>query len=96
MILSFNGKCAEDVFHGRNSKSARVLPRYLHELAREKLDIISSAHVLDDLKIPPGNRLEMLRGDLKGMYSIRINAQWRIVFVWENGNAKDVEIIDYH
>ena len=96
MILSFKGKCAEDIFHGRNSKSARVLPRYLHELASEKLDIINTAHGLEDLKIPPGNRLEMLRGNLKDKYSIRINEQWRIVFNWENGHAKNVEIMDYH
>lgn len=96
MILSFKGKCAEGVFHGRNSKSARVLPRHLHQIASEKLDIINSAYEIDDLKVPPGNRLEMLKGNLKGKYSIRINDQWRIVFIWENGNAKDVEIIDYH
>jgi len=60
------------------------------------LDIISAAHVLDDLKVPPGNRLEMLKGDLKGKYSIRINDQWRIIFSWENGNATDLEIVDYH
>lgn len=65
-------------------------------MALYKLDVINSAQVLDDLKSPPRNRLEALKGDLKGFYSIRINNQWRIIFKWIHNNASDVQIIDYH
>ena len=65
-------------------------------MAARKLDLINAAHVLDDLKVPPGNRLEALKGDLKGKHSIRINGQWRIVFRWADGNAHEVAITDYH
>ena len=61
-----------------------------------KLDMIEAAHVLDDLKVPPGNHLESLKGDLKGFHGIRVNDQWRIVFRWVNGGAEDVRITDYH
>ena len=96
MILSFKGKCARDLYHGDRSKHARTLPTYLWELAVEKLDILDAAKVLSDLKVPPGNRLEALKGNLKGKHSIRVNDQWRIIFLWKNGDAEEVEIIDYH
>jgi toxin HigB-1 len=96
MIRSFRNKCAEDLYHGLNSKAARKLPRHLHELAGEKLDILEAAQELEDLRVPPGNRLEKLKGDLKDKYSIRINDQWRIVFAWRSSDVEDVEIIDYH
>ena len=96
MIGSFKNKRAEDLFDGLDSKAARALPRHLHDLAREKLDLINAAYEVLDLKVPPGNRLERLKGNLKGKYSIRINDQWRIVFLWKNGNAEEVEVIDYH
>src|SRR5262245_46022531 len=96
MIRSFKNKCAEDLHHGLNTKAARQLPRHLHELASEKLDILEAAKELDDLKVPPDNRLEKLKGNLKGKYSIRINDQWRIVFTWHGGYVEEVEIIDYH
>ncbi len=86
----------EDLYHGMNSKGARQLPRHLHTLAGEKLDLIDAAHELNDLKIPPGNRLERLKGDLKSKHSIRFNNQWRIVFAWRRGSAEEVEVIDYH
>jgi toxin HigB-1 len=96
MIKSFKTKCAEDLHHGLNTKAARQLPRHLHELAGEKLDILEAAQELDDLKIPPGNRLEKLKGNLKDRYSIRINEQWRIVFAWRGGHVEEVEVTDYH
>lgn len=96
MIKSFKGKCAEDIYNGYKTKHARILPMHLHESAFEKLDIINSALNIDDLRSPPGNKLEALKGNLKGKYSIRINDQWRITFIWDNGDANDVEIIDYH
>lgn len=96
MIKGFKNKCAEDLHNGINSKAARKLPRYLHELAGEKLDILEAARELEDLRVPPGNRLEKLKGNLKDKYSLRINDQWRIVFAWSGGDAEEVEIIDYH
>ncbi len=84
---------AETIFNRRQSKrfSAR-----LHRLALIKLLLIDAADTVEDLRIPPGNRLEQLKGDRKGQHSIRINEQWRICFSWEQGEANDVEIVDYH
>lgn len=97
MIKSFAEKGTEDIYHGFNSKRARaLLPKYLHGIAIRKLDMLDSAHSIDDLKIPPGNQLELLSGDLKWFYSIRINNQWRIIFRWGILGPEDVEIIDYH
>ncbi len=96
MIRGFGNRCGEDIFHGNLSKDARKLPKQLHENARDKLDMLNAAKELKDLLVPPGNRLEALKGDYKGKYSIRINNQWRIVFYWEKGNADEVEIVDYH
>ena len=96
MIRSFAGKAARDVYDGMPSKAARKVPSELHGKARRLLDWIDSAGRLDDLKVPPGNRLEALKGDLKGFCSVRINDQWRIVFRWRDGDAHDVQIIDYH
>ena len=96
MIVSFADKATSDLFHGISSRKARKLPNQIHELALYKLDVINAAQNLDDLKSPPGNRLEPLRGDLKGFHSIRINNQWRIAFRWEANAAHDVQIVDYH
>ena len=68
----------------------------IHRIVARKLDMIDAATILDDLKVPPNNRLESLKGDLKEYYSIRINSQWRIIFKWKNGNAINVAIVDYH
>jgi proteic killer suppression protein len=68
----------------------------IERVARRKLEVLASAEALDDLRVPPGNRLEALRGDRTGEHSIRINAQWRICFRWVDGHAFDVEIVDYH
>ena len=96
MINSFGNKTASDLFHGISRRHARKLPNQIHELALCKLDVINAAQNLDDLRSPPGNRLESLKGDFKGLHSIRINSQWRIVFRWEAGSAHDVQIMDYH
>ena len=96
MILSFRDRCTEDIYHGIDSKVARSIPRTIWTVASRKLDMLNAAHGLQDLKVPPGNRLEALKGNWRGYHSIRINDQYRIVFVWTDGNAKDVGITDYH
>jgi proteic killer suppression protein len=97
MIGSFADPGTEDIFNGRNSAEARrTLPRDLWKTAFRKLDQINVAVSLDDLKVPPGNRLEALRGDRSGEHSIRINDQYRICFQWTEGAAEAVEIVDYH
>lgn len=96
MILSFSGAATEDVYHGRDTKEARRIPKEIWGLARRKMDRLNAAVKPMDLKDPPGNRLESLKGELKGKYSIRINNQYRIVFRFENGNASEVRIDDYH
>jgi proteic killer suppression protein len=96
MINSFGNKIARDVFDGTNSRHSRRLPTELHPKAQLKMDQINAAPTLDFLRVPPGNRLEKLSGDMEGLWSIRINDQWRIVFRWEDNNALDVKIVDYH
>ena len=96
MIISFGDKATSELFHGIQSRNSRRIPNQIQEVALYKLDLINSAQVLDDLNSPPGNRLEALKADLKGFYSIRINSQWRIVFKWAQNNASEVQIIDYH
>lgn len=92
MILSFRDKEVESLFNDQPVKKFRAFERQ----ARRKLYYLHAAKVLQDLLIPPGNRLEGLSGDREGQHSIRINDQWRICFKWTNGNAVDVEIVDYH
>lgn len=97
MIQSFRNQQTEDVFHGRTSKKAvKVLPVNLWGVAGRKLDQINRAADLGYLEIPPGNRLEALKGDRRGQHSIRINDQYRICFRWADDGAHDVEITDYH
>jgi proteic killer suppression protein len=96
MITSFGDRGTSDLFHGIASRHVRKLPNQIHELALYKLDVLNGAQTLDDLRSPPGNRLETLKGNLKGFYSIRINAQWRVVFRWVENSATDVQIVDYH
>lgn len=93
MIRNFTDKEAEKIWGGTPS---RRLLADIQAVARRKLRMLNNATVLDDLRIPPANRLEALKGDRKGQYSIRINEQWRICFRWKNGDAHDVEIVDYH
>jgi proteic killer suppression protein len=96
MIISFGNRGTSDLFHGISSRHARKFPGQIYEQALSKLDVLNAAQVLDDLRSPPGNRLEPLRGDLKGFHSIRINSQRRIVFRWVESSAHDVQIMDYH
>ncbi len=96
MIRNFTSKTAQDIYDGVNSRHARKIPRELHAKAQRLLDQLNAAVVVDTLKAPPGNRLEKLKGDREGFWSLRINDQWRIVFRWEEGDALDVDITDYH
>jgi proteic killer suppression protein len=96
MIASFGNRATSDLYHGISSARVRRLPSQIIESALYKLDILNAAQSLDDLRSPPGNRLEALKGDFKGFHCIRINAQWRIVFRWQGSNAHDVQVIDYH
>jgi len=96
MIKSFGDKATSDLFHGISSSKVRKLPAQILDSALYKLDILNAAASLDDLRSPPGNRLEALRGDYKSYHSIRINVQWRIVFRWQDSSAFDVAIVDYH
>jgi proteic killer suppression protein len=93
MITSFACRETELVFSGRFS---RGLPHDISRVAERKLRLINRAISLNDLRIPPANHLEALKGDRAGQHSIRINDQWRICFTWKDGNATDVEIVDYH
>ena len=96
MILNFANQLAEDIFEDRMTRVVRKLPSELYRIARRKLLYLHDADVLTDLRVPPGNRLEALKGKLKGFYSLRINDQWRIVFKWQGNNASEVSILDYH
>ena len=93
MIRSFADSETELIWTGRQS---RKLPSDIQAVALRKLRLINPARVLQDLRVPPGNRLEPLKGRRAGQHSIRINDQWRICFVWQEGGASDVEIVDYH
>ena len=93
MIRSFEGKETEKLFGRRRS---RKLPQDIQRVARRRLRVLDAAERLDDLRVPPGNRLEKLSGERRGQHSIRINDQWRICFRWSRGDAYDVEIVDYH
>lgn len=95
-IRSFGNQLAEDLFEDRRTRVVRSFPAGLHRAARRKLLYLHDAAELADLRVPPGNRLEPLRGDLRGFYSIRINDRWRVVFRWDAGDARDVQVIDYH
>ncbi len=93
MIRNFADKEAEKIWDGTLS---RRLPADLQTIARRKLRMLNNAENLNDLRVPPANRLEALKGDRRGQYSIRINDQWRICFRWAAGDAHDVLIVDYH
>ncbi len=93
MIVSFGSKETERIWNGEKS---RKLPIEIQLVGRRKLRMLNNSQTIGDLKIPPSNRLEKLSGVLKDFYSMRINDQWRIIFKWENNQAKEVEIVDYH
>jgi proteic killer suppression protein len=96
MIRSFGNRLAEEVFDDRRTAVVRRLPPGLYSAARRKVLYLHEAEDLRDLRVPPGNRIEALKGDRTGWYSIRINDQWRVVFRWDSGQALDVSIVDYH
>ena len=96
MIVSFGDRATEDLYHARPTGRARRFPGEIARLALVKLDMLDSAAAVLDLLSPPGNRLEVLKGDLRGFHSIRVNDQWRIIFRWESSNAHSVRLIDYH
>ena len=96
MIRNFANKTAQDVYDGINSPDARKLPLELHGKARRLLDQINAAISLQILRVPPGNRLKNLKGELQGFWSLRINDRYRIIFRWNGKDALDVKIIDYH
>ncbi|HNS21082.1 MAG TPA: type II toxin-antitoxin system RelE/ParE family toxin [Sedimentisphaerales bacterium] len=97
MIRSFKNTGTEDVFNGKNTAQARrTCPQHIGRVAARKLDQLDSVGSLDELRIPPGNQLEALKGGRKGQYSIRINDQYRVCFTWVEGEPDEVEIVDYH
>jgi proteic killer suppression protein len=93
MLTSFGNKKTKKIWEGERVKG---LPIEVQEIARRKLRMLNNSQNLTDLMIPPSNRLEKLKGTLKNFYSIRVNDQWRIIFKWNNGNANEIELIDYH
>ena len=95
MIVSFGNRVTSDLYHGISSGRVRRLSQQIIETALYKLDVLNAAESLDDLRSPPGNRLEALKGDFKGFHSIHINVQWRIIFRWKESSAIDVQIMDY-
>jgi proteic killer suppression protein len=96
VITSFGNALANDLFHDKRSRATRGFPQELRRVARRKLLYLHDAQELRDLRSPPGNRLEALKGEYRGMYSIRINNQWRLVFRWSEAQAAEVQIVDYH
>ncbi len=96
MIESFGDRATEDLYHGENTNRVRRFPPEIQTLAIVKLDLLNAAGALQDLRSPPGNRLEALRGNYRGFHSIRVNAQWRIVFQWTGAGAQEVSVVDYH
>lgn len=93
MIKNFGDKESEKIWNGTRSKK---LPNEIQEVARRKLRMVNNAQDVNDLLIPPANRMEKLKGDLQEYYSIRINNQWRIIFEWINNDAYEIKIVDYH
>ena len=96
MIFSFGDDATADFYHGRDTHRIRRFPPTIRGVALRKLDTLNAAYHLNDLREPPGNRLELLKGDLAGHYSIRVNERWRIVFRWEDNGAHEVALVDYH
>jgi len=93
MIVSFGSKMTKKIWDGERVKD---FPTELQKISRRKLRMLNNSQNLMDLQVPPSNRLEKMKGNLKVYHSIRINDQWRIIFKWDNGSAADVEIVDYH
>lgn len=96
MIVSFADATTTDIYHGSDSRAARKLPRELWSRIQQKLDLMNACTSLEDLRVPPANRLEKLKGNLTGFYSVRVNQQYRLVFKFVNGNCEEVGCTDYH
>ncbi len=96
MISSFGDDTTADIYHGSDTKAARRIGRELWSRVQQKLDLLNASTSIEDLRVPPANRLEKLRGDLSGFYSIRVNQQYRIVFKFAEGNCEEVRCTDYH
>jgi toxin HigB-1 len=96
MIRSFGNPLADDLFNDRSTATTRQFPADVRRGAQRKLQYLHAAAKLQDLSVLPGNRLEALKGSLKGYYSIRINDQWRVIFKWEDSGAVEVAVVDYH
>lgn len=96
MIVSFGDRATEDLYHGRYTNRAQRFSHAVAAGALLKMDMLEGAASMLDLRSPPGNRLEALKGALRGMHSIRVNNQWRLVFRWEDRDAHDVRLVDYH
>ena len=96
MISSFGDVTTADIYHGNDTKAARRIGRELWSRVQQKLDLLNACTSVEDLRMPPANRLEKLRGDLVGFYSIRVNQQYRIVFKFADGNCEEVRCTDYH
>ena len=96
MIRGFADQGTEDLYHGKSSKHARKVPKSIWRVVQRKLDLLNRAVSLRDLRVPPSNRLEKLRGNLEGFHSIRVNDPYRIIFAFRDGDAHDVQVLDYH
>jgi proteic killer suppression protein len=96
VILSFGDQATEALFHGHRTPRTRKLHPDLQRATLRKLDMLNAAHRLDDLRSPPGNRLEMLHGDRQGAHGIRVTGQWRVVFRWTASGPERVSLVDYH
>jgi len=96
VIVGFGDRATEALYHGEGGRAVRKIPPDVRRAALRKLDMLDAARRLEDLRSPPGNRLELLRGDLAGFYSIRVNDRWRVVFRWLDGDADRVSVVDYH
>jgi toxin HigB-1 len=96
VIASFGDRATEDIYHDVHSARTRGFPPEVRNAARRKMMLIAASTNIQDLRVPPGNRLEQLRGDLAGFWSVRVNDQWRIIFRWTDGIASDVKLTDYH
>ena len=96
MIVGFGEQATGDVYNGVNSARARRIPMNIRQRVVDRLTALNAAARLDDLRVPSSNRLEQLKGDLVGFWSIRVNDQWRIIFRWNDGQASEVRLTDYH
>jgi toxin HigB-1 len=96
MIRSFADETTADIFRDRNTRAARQIPKGLWRVVHRKLKMLDVAARLEDFESPPGNRLKVLKGQMKGSHSIRVNDQYRVTFRWENGHAFEVAVEDYH